>query len=353
MADGTRFAEMKRDMDLMKDQLQVHHTTMEEMKSMLALIMDKVTTPGAPAAQGVSHTVEVEQNSENRENRDHRGGQGNHQVLGHEYQSPTKFAKVEFPSFDGDDLRTWVYKCEQFFEVDETPSHTKVKIAAIHLQGRASQWHHMYMKSRLTREVPNWEEYVRAFSTRFDTSQYEDPMSELMYLRQTGSIQEYLDRFDELMNCLELTDQYAISCLLGGMNPEIAMRIKMFQPKTLQDVIGLAKMQEQVLQLSSKRSNHTPPATSSYNRPTYTPPKPPNISSPRPTTSTSNHSYSQPTRTYPIATHRPNTNATSMRSSNSPIIPSKRLTNQEVDERRAKGQCFWCDEKYSRDHKCA
>ncbi|KAG8374898.1 hypothetical protein BUALT_Bualt10G0043500 [Buddleja alternifolia] len=37
------------------------------------------------------------------------------------YQIPTKGSRVEFPHFNGDDLRGWQYKCEQFFKVDETP----------------------------------------------------------------------------------------------------------------------------------------------------------------------------------------------------------------------------------------
>lgn len=30
-----------------------------------------------------------------------------------------------------------------------------------------------------------------------------------------------------------------------------------------------------------------------------------------------------------------------------------KLSNQELDEKRAKGQCFWCTEKYTTNHNCA
>ena len=32
--------------------------------------------------------------------------------------------------------------------------------------------------------------------------------------------------------------------------------------------------------------------------------------------------------------------------------PPQRLTPQKLDERRAKGLCFNCDNKYSKGHKC-
>lgn len=33
--------------------------------------------------------------------------------------------------------------------------------------------------------------------------------------------------------------------------------------------------------------------------------------------------------------------------------PHKRVTPTEIEERRSKGLCFWCDEKYTFSHKCA
>ncbi|KAL0313875.1 UNVERIFIED_CONTAM: hypothetical protein Sangu_2231900 [Sesamum angustifolium] len=117
-----------------------------------------------------------------------------------------KCSKVEFLKFDGDDLRGWVFKCEQFFEVDDTPSDAKVKLAAVHIEGRALQWHQVYMKSKLTREVPNWEEYVRALYDRFGTKLYDDPMAEFMNLKQVGTVQDYLDKFDELLNRVDLSE---------------------------------------------------------------------------------------------------------------------------------------------------
>ncbi|KAG8380503.1 hypothetical protein BUALT_Bualt06G0022400 [Buddleja alternifolia] len=177
-----------------------------------------------PDGRGQAQSGELDR--ESHVHRDQGMGNSSYQIL-------TKCSTVEFPKFLGDDLRGWVYRCEQFFEVDATPSESKVKLAAVHLEGKALQWHQMLMKSRLIRNLPNWEEYVRALNERFGTFVYEDPMAELVNLKQTGTIQEYLDKFDELMNCVDLSEQYAISCFLG----ELYMRFQSMRlnPQELDD----------------------------------------------------------------------------------------------------------------------
>ncbi|KAG8382201.1 hypothetical protein BUALT_Bualt05G0052100 [Buddleja alternifolia] len=62
--------------------------------------------------------------------------------------------------------------------------------------------------SSLNFKLPNWDEYIRALHERFGAFVYEDPMVELVNLKQTGTIQEYLDKFDELMNYVDLSEPY-------------------------------------------------------------------------------------------------------------------------------------------------
>lgn len=208
------------------------------------------------------------------------------------YQIPTKCSTIEFPHFEGENLRNWVYKCDQFFEVDETPSHTKVKIASVHLDGKVLQWHQSYMKGRITRDPPSWEEYVRALSiTNFD-----DPMAELVSLRQNGSVQKYLDKFDELHNSVDLPDAHALSCFLAGLKTEISVMVRMLKPKNLQEAIGLAKLQEQNLLCNPK------PNSSNLNQnhknfpksqPTYPPQRPVNHQNSSPVSKPNQTSFQQ------------------------------------------------------------
>jgi len=60
----------------------------------------------------------------------------------------SRLSRVEFPKFWGEDVQGWIYKCEQFFEVDNLEEGMKVRVASIHLSEKALQWHQSFMRSR-------------------------------------------------------------------------------------------------------------------------------------------------------------------------------------------------------------
>nr|GEU32406.1 hypothetical protein [Tanacetum cinerariifolium] len=72
-----------------------------------------------------------------------------------------RIGKVEFPRFSRVDVKAWIYRCEQFFAIDETPDNMKLRYAVIHLEGDAIQWHRAFMKTRgATVAELTWENYV-------------------------------------------------------------------------------------------------------------------------------------------------------------------------------------------------
>ncbi|KAK0588913.1 hypothetical protein LWI29_007029 [Acer saccharum] len=110
----------------------------------------------------------------------------------------------------------------------------KVKIASIHLEGKALQWHQMHVKNRMTRDPPSWEEYVKALNIRFGDNVFEDPMADLMNLKQLGTLQDYMDKFDVALSRVSLTKEYAISCFISGLRVELQGLVRIFNPTNLQ-----------------------------------------------------------------------------------------------------------------------
>ena len=47
--------------------------------------------------------------------------------------SMSRLSQIDFPKFEGDDVHGWIYKREQFFEVDAVVENRKIKIASIRL----------------------------------------------------------------------------------------------------------------------------------------------------------------------------------------------------------------------------
>ncbi|XP_021740124.1 uncharacterized protein LOC110706513 [Chenopodium quinoa] len=113
-------------------------------------------------------------------------------------QYSSRLTKINFPKFDGDDLKSWLYKCNQFFDLDGISDENKISLAAIHLEG-----------------IALWTEYVAGITARFGDI-YDDPMADLKALKQIGTIQKYHDAFDALASRLNLSQEYLISCYIGG-----------------------------------------------------------------------------------------------------------------------------------------
>lgn len=56
-------------------------------------------------------------------------------------------------------------------------------------------------------------------------------MAELKALKQSGSVQEYHDKFDALTGKLQLSEEHLLSCYLRGLEEKIQLALCMFCPK--------------------------------------------------------------------------------------------------------------------------
>ncbi|XP_020870556.1 uncharacterized protein LOC110225361 [Arabidopsis lyrata subsp. lyrata] len=104
------------------------------------------------------------------------------------YAGVTRIGKVDFPRFDGNRARDWLFQVEEFFEVDHTPKDMKVKLAAIHFNGKAATWHRSLLHTPGTKRVlRDWEAYKLELMDRFEDV-LDDPISELKQLQETNGI---------------------------------------------------------------------------------------------------------------------------------------------------------------------
>ena len=95
----------------------------------------------------------------------------------------------------------------------------------------------------MSQHLPSWEEYVQILTERFGDA-CDDPMAELMNLREKGTISEYHEQFDAIMTRLDLPVDYSLSCFLGGLKTEVQMMVRMFQPQSMMKAYNLAKLYE-------------------------------------------------------------------------------------------------------------
>jgi len=302
---------------------------MGTMAQQLELALHKLSPNTGNSSQGRDKQVSGMEGYESR----HRSSQ-EERIPSYKIHKPKHF----FPTFNGEDVHRWLYKCAQYFEIEEIANTDKLRITSYYLEGVALYWHQNFLRSAENQRA-TWEEYVEAIRCRFGGQQ--DPLEELMKLKQRGNLEEYIQDFDILWNKAEINEKQLLVIFLGGLELEIKNTVKMFEPKTLKHAYNLARLQANTLsykKFSSSPKRHSPPIMTTQ---PHLPTTPNSTQSP----TTMHKTLIKPN---PARWHN-NPSTSTCRNS---IKPTKSLKNQEFEERRLKGLCFWCDDKFVPDHRC-
>jgi hypothetical protein len=159
---------------------------------------------------------------------------------------------------------------------------------------------------------------------RFGPTDYEDPSEALTRLRQSTTVSTYQTEFEKLSQRIDgLPENYLVGCFIAGLRDEIRLDVKVKQPSTLLDAIGVARLVEERIQLQKR--------------------------------------FTPVLRTAGVLTQPKNNTSTSVGLLGPPPITSSsqksqggftRITSQEARDRRTKGLCFYCDETFVRGHQC-
>ncbi|GJX28482.1 hypothetical protein Tco_0236561 [Tanacetum coccineum] len=240
----------------------------------------------------------------------------------------SKVTKIEFPKFGREDVRGWMFRCEQFFTIDNITDEGKINLISIHLHDISRMWHRQFM--RIIGNNVTWPMYREAILQRFGLA-YDDPLAKIKKLKQTGTVQQYIDAYDRLLYRVELQEEQTMSFFTAGLQSDIELAVRMFKPKSLAELYGLCKLQESQLQLSKLKGKMPLLPTPRYN---YT-----------------NHGVVNSPK--PVALPTPNASWRNKSSTSNSNPFRKQLTQKELEEKRAKNLCFYCDQTYTPCYKCS
>ncbi|GJX95248.1 reverse transcriptase [Tanacetum coccineum] len=111
----------------------------------------------------------------------------------------------------GEYVRGWLFKCEQFFKVDGVAEDQNVNLISIHLYDIALMWHIQFV--RLMGDTVPWGAYMQAILQRFGLA-YDDPLAEIKKIKH------------------------------AGLQNDVEVAVRIFKPRSLAELYGLAKLQE-------------------------------------------------------------------------------------------------------------
>ncbi|CAN6724436.1 unnamed protein product [Malus baccata var. baccata] len=207
---------------------------------------------------------------------------------------------IDFPHFTpSNNPSAWVYKVEQFFAYYSTPAHQQVPTVSFHLDGEALQW---FRWMNCLQTTPCWEDFTLAFCHNVEA---------LFKLHQTGTLRDYIAEFRRLANrTLDLGSILLKSCFIGGLKKELKYDVKLLRPANVHESIAIAlQLDAKFCDMKNVYSKH-----SVLPKPSFTPFSPPLARS---------HS-----------------------------LPIKRLSPDVIQQKRDRGECWFCEDKWIPRHKC-
>jgi hypothetical protein len=213
---------------------------------------------------------------------------------------------LDFPKFEGkEDPLIWLNRCEQFFWGRRTDEAFKVWLAAYHMVGVAQEW---YMQLERDEGMPSWLRFKECCNLRFGPPIRSNPLGEIARLWQSGTVTEYVAKFLSLAHNDPLLTKLQVQLFTSGLTDLLRVDVEMQKPPDLQVAMSMARAYEQ---------RATSIATTSKE--------------------ISSTAIGQP-------------QGMSLKGVEEQML--RRLTAAEMADRREKGLCFNCDEKFSQGHRC-
>ncbi|KAH6811974.1 hypothetical protein C2S51_025736 [Perilla frutescens var. frutescens] len=169
--------------------------------------------------------------------------------------------KIDFPRFDGSLARSWIIKCNGYFNmVPNLSDGQKITLATMQFEGKAAQWYQNLAARGLDL---TWQQFLEVISARFDDLKETKIICEFNKLKHTGSYEDYVERFEELRACMgllhpgEFTESYYMASFLSGLGEELKSAVLMFKPKDLQHIIELGQSQLLTIEVISRKLKGT------------------------------------------------------------------------------------------------
>jgi hypothetical protein len=149
----------------------------------------------------------------------------------------------------------WRDKCEKYFAMFQVPIHLSAPFATINIKGIAELWLQTYEAHHA---IGSWPDLCYVVEKKFGRDLYQNYMKDLLSIRQTTNVLEYVDRFEQarhrvLMHNKEIDEVFFVQKFLDGLNFNIGNALQLHKPRTVDDALSLALMQEQLLEAVGRR----------------------------------------------------------------------------------------------------
>jgi hypothetical protein len=190
---------------------------------------------------------------------------------------------------------------QRFFDLHNVPHTQKVRIDSLYLEPNQFVWYRWLCSHK---SLVTWTIFKEEMIAHYEDTRINTFFNQLINLKQKGSVIDHIENFQRLnIKVTYIPYEHLIDVFIGTLRDNIQHEVRLWEPKSLENSFRVARnVESKNMTMATRRTN-------------------PNI----------------------------------YRDNNSPYskIPQPtRLTPQKLEERKEKGLCFNCDNKYSKGHKC-
>ncbi|MCI07310.1 pentatricopeptide repeat-containing protein, partial [Trifolium medium] len=145
----------------------------------------------------------------------------------------------KLPLFDGEDPVAWITRAEIYFDVQQTPDEMRVKLARLSMEGPTIHWFNLLME---TEDFLSWEKLKKSLIARYGGRRLENPFEELAMLKQSGSVEEFVEAFELLSSQVgRLPEEQYLGYFMSGLKPQIRRRVRTLNPRNRMQMMRIAK----------------------------------------------------------------------------------------------------------------
>jgi hypothetical protein len=211
-------------------------------------------------------------------------------------------SKLDMQKFDGTALEGWVSQMEHFvFLHNICVADDKYQVALLYLDAKCWQWWQWH-KQCICDHI-EWSIFSKALCAHSDWERHY--LGRLTKLWQTRMVQEYIATFEKLaIHTKNLVEDFYTECFISGLKEPIRAHVQGNHPPTWTQACHQALDVEVIINSQNPQSTF-------------------------------------PTKRNPV----PSSNQV-------PPLKIQRLSSEEMEDRKRKGLCYNCDEKYVQCHHC-
>lgn len=255
-----------------------------------------------------------------------------------------RYRKLDMPVFDGTDPDGWLLRVERYFQFYRMNEGEMLDAAAVAMEGDALRWYQWENNRHPIRRWADLKLFVlRQFRSLNGGSLYEQWLS----TTQVTTVSEYRRKFIETAAPLgQISEDMLLGHFVNGLKEEVKAEVRLLNPISLEHAMELAIRVEEKHKVSTlRKSSMSSIKTGGFSM--YS--KGPSM--------VSSYSFGNPTSP-PVSrswgARSPDSQASIISTAASTPVSNdvKRMTEKELQEKRAKGLCYRCDAKWTVGHRC-